>query len=199
MAEVNVTNKGCLAEVVPRRFDKSLLNRNQSWWNGFQSGGDMEYWKVLLATMVGRQEKVLNSRSSRMAKTLVTVSTVSVLKLFFSFFFLLRKKVRGHAPWRCRRWKCLSVYFQFLQGMFFHTPFFLKRALLRLENYHEFSRFSLQSQLHRTEALCLPPCRLPKSSPSQKVFERVGFLRQIILDRVIINIHFAASRQFFWK
>ena len=151
MAEVNVTNKGCLAEVVPRRFDKSLLNRNQSWWNGFQSGGDMEYWKVLLATMVGRQEKVLNSRSSRMAKTLVTVSTVSVLKLFFPFFFLLRKKVRGHAPWRCRRWKCLSVYFQFLQGIFFHTPFFLKRALLRLENYHEFSRFSLQSQLHRTE------------------------------------------------
>ena len=37
--------------------------------NGFQSGGAKEHWKVLSATMVGRQEKFLNSKHSRMAKT----------------------------------------------------------------------------------------------------------------------------------
>ena len=38
---------------------------------GFQSGGAMEHWKVLSATMVGRQEKCLNSRGSRMVKTII--------------------------------------------------------------------------------------------------------------------------------
>ena len=38
-------------------------------WKGFYSGGAMEHWKVLAATMVDRQEKNLNSRRSRMAKT----------------------------------------------------------------------------------------------------------------------------------
>ena len=42
--------------------------------NGFQSGGAKEHWKVLSATMVGRQEKFLNSKHSRMAKT-VTLYT----------------------------------------------------------------------------------------------------------------------------
>ena len=42
--------------------------------NGFQSSGAKEHWKVLSATMVGRQEKFLNSRHSRMAKT-VTLYT----------------------------------------------------------------------------------------------------------------------------
>ena len=37
--------------------------------NGFQSGGAMEHWQVLSVTMVGRPEKYLNSRRSRMAKT----------------------------------------------------------------------------------------------------------------------------------
>ena len=36
--------------------------------NGFQSGGTMEHWKGMSATMVGRQEKFMNSRHSRMAK-----------------------------------------------------------------------------------------------------------------------------------
>ena len=39
--------------------------------NGFQSGGVMEHWKVLSATMVSRQEKFSNSRCSRMAKTII--------------------------------------------------------------------------------------------------------------------------------
>ena len=34
-------------------------------------GGAMEHWKVLLPTMVGRQEKNSNSRHSRMAKTVI--------------------------------------------------------------------------------------------------------------------------------
>ena len=38
--------------------------------NGFQSGIAMKYWKVQSATMVGRQRKLLNSRRSRMAKTI---------------------------------------------------------------------------------------------------------------------------------
>ena len=73
--------------------------------NGFQNGEAMEHWKVLSTTMVGRQENVLNSRRSRMAKT-VTFSpwwqsfsfnnfcfeTISLFSLF-PFFFLLRKKV----------------------------------------------------------------------------------------------------------
>ena len=37
--------------------------------NGFQSGEAKEHWKVLSATMVDRQEKFLNSKHSRMAKT----------------------------------------------------------------------------------------------------------------------------------
>ena len=37
--------------------------------NGFQSGGAMEHWHVLSATMVDGIEKFLNSRRPRMAKT----------------------------------------------------------------------------------------------------------------------------------
>ena len=36
--------------------------------NGFQSGGAKEHCKVLPTTMVDRQERILNSRRSRMAK-----------------------------------------------------------------------------------------------------------------------------------
>ena len=35
----------------------------------FKVNGAKDYWKVLPATMVGRQEKFLNSRRSTMAKT----------------------------------------------------------------------------------------------------------------------------------
>ena len=49
-------------------FDLRLL-LIQGRRNGFQSGRAMEHSKVLSATMVGRQEKFLNSRRSRMAKT----------------------------------------------------------------------------------------------------------------------------------
>ena len=37
--------------------------------NEIQSGGATEHFKVLSATMAGPQEKFLNSRHSRMAKT----------------------------------------------------------------------------------------------------------------------------------
>ena len=37
--------------------------------NEIQSGGATEHFKVLSATMVGRQENFLNSSHSRMAKT----------------------------------------------------------------------------------------------------------------------------------
>ena len=47
----------------------SITTTQQDRRRGFQSGGAMEHWKVLPATMVGRQEKSLNSRHSRMAKT----------------------------------------------------------------------------------------------------------------------------------
>ena len=47
----------------------SILSIVQGRRNGFQSGGAMEHWKGMSATMVGRQEKCSNSRRSRMAKT----------------------------------------------------------------------------------------------------------------------------------
>ena len=48
--------------------------------NGFQSGGAKEHWKVLSATMFGRQEKFLNSKHSRMAET-VTLYTLYLVDL----------------------------------------------------------------------------------------------------------------------
>ena len=36
--------------------------------NGFQSGEAKEHWKVLSAIMVGRQEKFLNSKHTRITK-----------------------------------------------------------------------------------------------------------------------------------
>ena len=70
--------------------------------------GAMEHWKVLSATMVGRQEKFSNSRCSRMAKTInfdlgdSPLNIVSALKTFLfclclPFFFLLHKKSCTHA------------------------------------------------------------------------------------------------------
>ena len=47
----------------------SITTAQQGRRNGFQSRGAMEQRKVLPATMVGRQEKSLNFRHSRMAET----------------------------------------------------------------------------------------------------------------------------------
>ena len=46
----------------------SIKTTQQGQRNGFQSGGAVEHWKALPATMVGRQEKSLNFRYSRIAK-----------------------------------------------------------------------------------------------------------------------------------
>ena len=59
----------------------SLFSRHVSWSEKLRSVnrageidlkvGAMEQWKVFSATMVGRDEKFLNSRRSRMAKTVI--------------------------------------------------------------------------------------------------------------------------------
>ena len=55
--------------------------------NGFQSGGSMEYWKVLSVTIVGRQEKSLNFD---LDDNLLIVFTLKLFRFFlcFSFFQL---------------------------------------------------------------------------------------------------------------
>ena len=73
----------------------------------------MEHWKVLLATMVGRQEKFLNSRRSRMAKTIIfwpwwqpfesfSFETLSFLPFafvsLFSFCYAKKWEGGGHCP-----------------------------------------------------------------------------------------------------
>ena len=76
----------------------------------------MEHWKGMSATMVGRQEKFLNSRRFRMAKIVTfwpwwqpfnsfCFETLS----FFPYFFFTTKKVRGPRPTRCRQpWFCFG-------------------------------------------------------------------------------------------
>ena len=61
----------------------NILVQIQGRRNGSQSGGAMEQWKILSATMVGGQEKFLNSKRSRMAKTVTFSPFVSV----FSFCY----------------------------------------------------------------------------------------------------------------
>ena len=84
----------------------------------FNVGGAMEHWKVMLATMVGRQEKFSNSRRSRMSKIVIfwpwwqpfnsfCFETLSFLLLSPFFLFATQKSGereggRGeHGP-RCR-------------------------------------------------------------------------------------------------
>ena len=100
-------------------FKSSLQGRR----NGFQNGEAMEHWKVLSATMVGRQENVLNSRRSRMAKT-VTFSpwwqsfsfnnfcfeTISLFFFVSLFLFATQKSV------------CVCVYMCACVCMACHTP-----------------------------------------------------------------------------
>ena len=92
----------------PDLFGKVFLMTLQGRRKGFQSGGAMEHWKVLSATMVGRQEKVLNSWRSRMPK-IVTFCTwwqafnnfcFETLSFFlcFTLFLLLCKQVGGFMP-----------------------------------------------------------------------------------------------------
>ena len=76
--------------------------QTQGWRNGFQSEGAMEHWKALLATMVGRQGKVLNSGRSRMAKTVI----------FWQFF--------QNIEWESKHLK----YFKFFQSIKFLNSFF---------------------------------------------------------------------------
>ena len=84
--------------------------------NGFQSGGAMEHWKVLSATMVGRQEKFPNSRCSRRVKTIIfwpwwqpfntfRFKTISFFSLSPFFLFATQKSGRAMVPPapRCRR------------------------------------------------------------------------------------------------
>ena len=70
-------------------------------------------------------------------------------------FFIEHLEMAGNilkSQWFYRSILVRNVHrFHFLQGMFLHTPVFLKRALLWLENYHEFSRFSRRVQLHRSQ------------------------------------------------
>ena len=59
----------------------------QGWRETNQSGGAMKHWKVLSATLVGWVEKCLNSRRSRMPKTVnPSVSLVLYLQMFDSCF-----------------------------------------------------------------------------------------------------------------
>ena len=81
----------------------------------------------------------------------------------------------------------------FLQGIFFHLRYHLKRALFRLK-HHEFSSFSLRGQLHRLEdtkrnVLDLADFRIKSV---KEVFEWVGFLG--LIDLLITRIHFRSSQ-----
>ena len=82
------------------------LTRLQGRRNGFQGGGAMEHWQVLPATMVGQLEKFLNSRRSRMAKTVTfwpwwqpfnsfCFESLSFFPLFPFFLFATQKSGGG--------------------------------------------------------------------------------------------------------
>ena len=78
--------------------------------NGFQSGGAMKHWKLFSATMVNRQEKILNSSRSKLTKTVTfylgdSILIVSAFKFFlfflcflFSFCYAKKWGRRGHTP-----------------------------------------------------------------------------------------------------
>ena len=76
----------------PTLVFKKTSRSGQSQRNGFQNGGSIEHWKVLSATMVGKQENILNSWSSRLAKTVAfwpwwqRFNSFFLEILFFSFF-----------------------------------------------------------------------------------------------------------------
>ena len=84
----------------------SITTTQQGQRNGFQSGGAMEHWKVLPATMVGRQEKSLNFRHSRMAKTVTfwpwwqpfNSFCFQILSFFPLFIFFLFDTQKSEVP-----------------------------------------------------------------------------------------------------
>ena len=100
----------------------SILSIVQGRRNGFQSGGAMEHWKGMSATMVGRQEKCSNSRRSRMAKTVTFWPWWQPFNSFcfetlFSFFplfsFCYEKKLclsGGESRPCCLIWKSTNVW-----------------------------------------------------------------------------------------
>ena len=69
-----------------------VVTGRQNW---FQRGEAMDHRKVLPEAMVGRQERFLNFRHSRMAKT-VTFPLWCQPFNSFCFFILLRRKVGAH-------------------------------------------------------------------------------------------------------
>ena len=87
-----------------------------------------QYWKVLFATMVGRQEKFLNSRRSRMTKTATfwpwwqsfnsfCFETLTFFFFYFFFFFATQKSGGPWPPWppwppRCRQ-PCMVKRYNF--------------------------------------------------------------------------------------
>ena len=77
---------------MPRHICQNILGNYfnehlQGQRNGFQSGGSMEYWKVLSVTIAGRQEKSLNFD---LDDNLLIVFTLKLFLFFlcFSFFQL---------------------------------------------------------------------------------------------------------------
>ena len=80
----------------------------QGRWNGFQIGGAMEHWNILSATMVSWQEKMLNSRHSRVAKTVIfwpwwqSFNCFCIETFFFSFvslFYFWHAKMCAWGAW----------------------------------------------------------------------------------------------------
>ena len=101
--------------------------------NGYQSGGAKEHWKGMSATMVGQEEKFLNSRRSRMAKIVTfwpgwqpfdsfCFETFSFFSFFPYFLFDTKKKWGDHGllapPRRCRR-PCIQKPAKPLRWTFF--------------------------------------------------------------------------------
>ena len=63
---------GILARLCKQNFDCFFMSISRAGkQNEFHNGGAMEHWKVLPANTIGRQEQVLSSRRSSMAKTVI--------------------------------------------------------------------------------------------------------------------------------
>ena len=112
----------------------------QGRWNGFQIGGAMEHWNVLSATMVSRQEEILNSRHSRMAKTVIfwpwwqSFNCFCIETFFFSFvslFYFWYAKVCAGGAWapapvlQCRQPCSLDIIYRRGPFSFSHVFFFI--------------------------------------------------------------------------
>ena len=91
--------------------------------NGFQSGWAMEHWKVLSATMAGRQEKFLNSRHSKIVTfwpwrqpfNNFYFQILSFSRLFPSFLFATLKRRGANGPPSRPPWCCLPCVYKLPQ------------------------------------------------------------------------------------